>query len=185
MLRFVPVPFTDVPHTDWRFFYSPRGVRYFYEQWDRPYRGHVATIGERTGTVVGEYGGQVSFVGTGAPEAVARQFDEVLRSGESVLFVRAENSRRSIQQFLPHIDQQDLVVYRNRPAPVRVPPADICVFTSPLNYQTFLQANTLQSHQKLIAIGPTTAAAIGPRCDRVADHPGEESLAAAVMSFSG
>ena len=184
ILRFEGLPFATIPACDWWFFYSPRGVRYFYDSLSESGPGKkIATIGARTAAVVREQGGAVHFTGIGSPEEIAREFRQQLHPSETVLFVRAEESRRSVQQHLSADRQEDLIVYRSLPIPREIPPAELLVFTSPLNYRSFLESNTIHPRQRIIAIGPTTAAAIGKRCSAVAPRPEERFLTDFVKTF--
>ena len=184
MLRFEGLPFATIPACNWWFFYSPRGVRYFYDSLSASASGKkIATIGARTAEAVRERGGAVHFTGIGSPEEIAREFRQQLHPSETVLFVRAEESRRSVQQYLPTDRQEDLIVYRSLPIPREIPPAELLVFTSPLNYRSFLKSNTIHPRQRIIAIGPTTAAAIGKRCNAVAPRPEERFLTDFVKTF--
>lgn len=192
LVKFTVVEFSAVPLTDWIFFYSKNAVRFFVEGLqkaglDFPDDAFLAALGPGTAKAIREYGRQVGFEGDGDPENTARLFLP-LAYGRRVLFPRAENSRRSVQDLLlGHIQILDLVVYRNE---VRrdfdAGTEDFLVFTSPLNVNAYFQKNSLRAGQIVVAIGHTTGEALekmGITGFHVADQPTEEALARKVLDL--
>lgn len=173
---------------DWIFFYSKNGVKFFIEkvgtQALEQYK--IATIGESTANLLYDnYQVKADFIGTGEPLQTAKAFANKA-AGKKVLFPRAKHSRTSIQQQLGNtIIAKDLIVYENQPvAHFDEVEADILVFTSPMNARTFFGQSVLKKHQKIIAIGNTTAKALkslGVEDFVIAKEPSEKGLAAAVL----
>ena len=81
---------------------------------------------------------------------------------KTILFVRAQSSIQSVQNLLSNqVEIVDFPVYHNLPIsnPV-LPNADILVFTSPMNVNTYFDSKPYSPDQKVIAIGATTARAL-------------------------
>lgn len=188
LIRFEAVPFQLVPDADWIFFYSPRGVRYFFQQlppnklWKST---QFAAIGPATARVAEKYVGTCDFVGTGEPATTAEDFLEAA-SGHSVLFPQARHSRQSVQRLINGaITASSLVVYDNQP--ISAVPAlyvEVLAFTSPLNARIYFKYHQVQAGQWVVAIGEPTAAAC--RAEKilpvVSEKPSESGLAEAVLS---
>lgn len=195
LIDFSPVPFDTIPQTDWLFFYSKRGVQFFFEQLkdqlDTTIR--IATIGPATAKRVEQYHYKVDFIGNGVPEATARDFIGIYNventRNQVVVFPQAKNSRRSIQKLLKReIRAIDLIVYDNRISePVQIPYTDILVFTSPMNVLAYLKSNQIHESQKIVAIGLTTALFLkqkGLKAVHIANTPSEKSMAEKVLEIS-
>ncbi len=190
LVRFEAVSFREVPPADWVFFYSRRGVQYFFEGLEQaglslPAGVRLAAIGRGTAQALGRLGRQADFSGEGDPGQAARAFARQA-AGQRVLFPRARRSRQSVQQDLDGIiEAVDLVVYDNRPAEaVPTGPFDVLVFTSPLNAQAYFARQPRRAGQRLVAIGRTTAAALqalGMEEVAIAAAPSEEELAEVVL----
>ncbi|GJM34050.1 MAG: uroporphyrinogen-III synthase [Saprospiraceae bacterium] len=180
-----------VPETDWIFFYSGHAVVYFWEGLRKidvrlPVHTKLATLGKGTATKLTELGYKASFVGTGKPQEVARQF-VAIAEGQTVLFPRALHSRMSIQKELDgKIVVHDLVVYKNvLRTDFEIPRAKYLVFTSPMNAKAFFQRYS-STEGVMIAIGDTTAAALHTLDQPhawVAESPSEEHLAELIIGL--
>ena len=68
----------------------------------------------------------------------------------------SEQSNRSVAQTLPASQVEELIIYRTVAKPLRIQPCAVNVFTSPSNFLSFIQKNTLESSQTIIAWGKTT-----------------------------
>lgn len=160
LLNFQAIPFVFHSTIDWVFFYSQNAVKFFFQQLKTqlPSTTQYAAIGKKTAHILSYYSIIPQFIGTGKPEETAKAFLN-LAQGQRVLFPRAKNSRQSIQRILQkQIKDIDLVVYDNVPKTnFDIPNCDILVFTSPLGAQTYFNKKSLFAHQKVIAIGHTTA----------------------------
>lgn len=163
LLEFDYVPFNYFPECEWIFFYSPRCVDYFFESADpRRYKhSRFAVLGPGTARAMIARDIVPDFIGNGRPPETAEAFgDEAFE--QRVLFPQAKNSRKSVEKLLEgQIDIIDIVVYSNSPRQdVKLPACDILIFTSPLNAETYFNQHSLDTKQKVIAIGETTAASL-------------------------
>lgn len=183
LIEFTPVPFGPLPAVDWLFFYSKNGVRYFMrslrergEKIETP----VAVLGLGTLNALKSFGKSADFAGNGHPEAVAAAFRQIA-AGQRVLFIRAQQSRRSIQRLLQDdLIVEDLVVYANE---IRLPEqpfqGDYLLFTSPMSVVAYAQKYDLQQAKIIVAIGQTTAAQLrklGLEKVEIAARPDEAAL---------
>lgn len=166
LLSFAPVPFNTIPKTDWLFFYSQKGVQYFFEQYQKngiptPFPFKSAAFGPVTASVIKQYGVTPYFIGTGKAEITAKSFLECIQD-KSVCFVRAKNSRRSVQKILDgKINARELIVYENEfRQDFDLPHFDILVFTSPMNAQAYFSKYKFRDGQHVVAIGATTQSAL-------------------------
>ena len=136
-------------------------------------------MGPGTAKALMKRAGQVDFTGEGSPEAVAASFGEVA-AGQRVFFPRARQSRMTVQRLLAdRITALDAICYDNVAMPAREPiAADVYVFTSPLNVAAYVDHQALTAGARIVAIGPSTAAALTARgvdC-LVAGRPDEEAV---------
>lgn len=185
LISFFPVDFSLLPETDWLFFYSKNGVRFFMrtlQEKGLKITQPVGVMGLGTLNALKEFGKSADFAGNGRPEEVAAAFKEIVR-GKRVLFLRAQQSLRSIQQLLEEeVEVRDLVVYANE---IRLPnndfQADFLLFTSPLNVEAYAQKYDLNQAEMIVAIGKTTAAklqSLGVKDIKLATRPSEEAMLA-------
>lgn len=141
------------------FFTSPRSVQFFLESVKLDITTFIGTIGTSTAKAVNERGYNPDFVGehSGKPSEVAKAFKSEI-GDQKVLFPQSSRSRRSIQKYLKPEQCLDLVVYETllEPQELKRPP-EILVFTSPSNVEAFLKKNSINSNQKVIAWGDSTA----------------------------
>lgn len=166
LIHFEYVPFNYFPTCHWVFFYSPRAVRFFLDSADplRYRMSRFAVMGNGTAAALIERGIVPDFIGNGNPEQTAESF-----AGEAyemrVLFPQASNSRQSVEKYLDgQAETISLVVYDNLPKDnFNLAPCDVLIFTSPLNVQAFLSKYPIAEHQKVIAIGDTTAGELRKR----------------------
>ena len=149
LIQFSLIPFEKIPHSDWVFFYSKNGVKYFLEGINKEallkfkslikiQTTKLATIGSGTAMELANAGFPPHFIGHGDPSKTASDFLK-LTKGKRVLFVRAKNSRKSIQNLLEaQIEVLDLVVYQNQSkSHFSLPECEYLVFTSPLNVKAY------------------------------------------------
>lgn len=191
LIAFSLLPFHEVKMVDWIFFYSKKAVHYYFKglkAYEYPIpEAKLAAIGAPTAAAIRAIGFEPDFVGTGAPEETAHRFEKYAVD-QSVLFPRAENSRKSIQQKLSDkIKAKDLIVYQNKPlTDFEIEACDILVFTSPLNAETYFKKYKRLDHQILIAIGNTTALTLkelGQKEFSIAEKPSEQALADLVLEL--
>ncbi len=187
LVEFRRIPFSVHFKTiDWVFFTSPTGVDFFFEGLKESKSGIppqvlVGAIGTGTEKRLKSYGRSPDFSGNGSPARVGSAF-AALAKGQRVLFPRARTSRRSIQQFVEERAQiEEQVIYDNHiRRDLKLPLFDFLVFTSPLNARAFYSTYPVTPHQKVFAIGETTAKALydlGVQGVIVAPYPSEAALA--------
>ena len=184
LLTLTPLPLTGVPLADWIFFASRHAVQFFLEQVGA---SHLAALGPGTAAEIRRLGRAVDFTGTGDPHTTAQAFLP-LAAGQRVLFPAARHSQQSVPKLLGKaIEAIQIPVYDN--APHSDPPRlnqDILVFTSPMNAEAYFARRRLQPHQRVVAIGRTTAGALtalGVAVAAIAAEPTEFALAKSVLSL--
>lgn len=186
LIHFEKIPF-DPPEADYIFFYSKNGVRYFF---DTPgivfYPYQWACIGRGTADLLSEYVQDIAFVGSGDPEFVAEAYKRQIPDINVTCFIRAQNSKDSINTLINNPNDFSLAVYNNTPVD-NVPDDhfDILVFTSPLNAESWLKYQKVTT-EKVIAIGKTTAEHLASEAIKgvvVADNPSEEAIAKCIRNI--
>ncbi len=189
LLQIDPVPFEQVPETDWVFFYSKNAVFHYFEGLGTPPPAHkYGAYGSATAAYLRQtYGITANFIGSAKPKATAESLATVA-AGQRILFPRARHSRHSLYKYLRYKTQvQELIVYDNRMRETfELPLCDILVFTSPLNAQAYYQHYLAQSHQEVVSIGRTTAIELkklGISRVHIARKPAEAALAEMVLSL--
>ncbi len=194
LVDFSVAPFHFVPKTDWIFFCSKKGVDFFLKYLTNSKTQidfscvKVGTMGEGTANILQKQKITPHFIGSGNPDTTASQFLEQAR-GNTVLFLRALNSKQSIERKLIHqIKCYSLVVYINIPkTDCRMLSQQLLVFTSPLNVEAYFNKHRAKPHQKIVAIGETTAAALrrfGMNELAISSHPTERALASKVLEVA-
>ena len=183
------LPFAGLPPADWIFFSSQNAVRFFFqaveqEGVDIP-QVHWAAIGAATAGALKKYVSTVDFTGSGEPADTAATFRSVA-ADKRVVFPGARHSLQSVQRLLGEaVRGTHLEVYDNTPVADPAPRSEaVLVFTSPLNATAYLSRHPLRPGQHVVAIGQTTAAAIGGwsiESVTVAAAPTEAALAQAVL----
>lgn len=166
---------------DWVFFYSPRAVSFFFEQYEgNTSQFQFACFGTGTGDALQERQHQPAFVGNGHFRQVAQDFAEVAH-GQRVLFPQARNSRRTVSRHIgDRIRATEVVVYENEAIAHEFEQSfKYMLFTSPMNVMAYLEKNFIDPFTHVIAIGQTTEAAlvsIGIEEPLVAEQPNEEAM---------
>jgi len=159
LVKFIARSFQPILDADWLFFYSKNGVRFFFEQLDALQQPipKLAAMGPGTAQMILDRGYDVDFIGKGHPIEIAKAFDKVAKR-QSVVFIRAENSKLSVQKALSvDILQSERIVYANYPLRnTYIPPHDILVFTSPLNAVTYSKYHPIVPSQRVYSLGSTT-----------------------------
>lgn len=183
LVKFEKYPITDfLPATDWIFFYSKNGVKYFLKQIDKSYLKNkkFGCIGTGTEKALHNKGFTSSFTGTGAVNQIIADYKKLV-AGKSVLFPRALHSLKTIQIGIQDSSEvYDLPVYLN--TPLENPPkfnSDYLIFTSPMNAENYFKHHEIGKKQKLIAIGNSTGKRLMHLSKQkvyVSPKPDEESL---------
>jgi len=164
-LDFRPIVFQTIPEADCIFFYSKRGVHFFFRQLEQkkipiPESVQWAALGESTAEVLRSYTKIIDFVGAGKPKTTLDQFRDWFR-GNSVLAIRADQSLNRLESLEEEAwTLKDLVVYSNEiKETVNFEDHQVAVLTSPLNAKAYFQFQK-EVPKVLIAIGQTTATAV-------------------------
>jgi uroporphyrinogen-III synthase len=189
LLKLSPIPFLEIPESDWIFFYSQQGVAFFFKDIKEkklaiPNRKWAA-IGKITAQNLEIHLGKVDFIGNGNPTETAEQFKQIA-AGTKILFPCALHSRHSIQSALKNdIFGINFPIYKNEVLEKIAPlPQDLLVFTSPLNAEAYFSKYKLLENQTTLAIGQTTAATLRKMTQKepiIAAETTEISLAEAVL----
>lgn len=187
----------------WVVFASPSGVEALMEalreagttEWMS--RVRIAAVGPRTARTVEGYGLKVAaepLEGTGA--ALYETMRGALELEDEVLLPAAEEGRRELEDALREhgVRVTRVIAYRSQPAPLspearallESSPPDVALFASPRTAETFLEAvgGERLGSARLVAIGPTTAAALvqlGLAVAAVAERPTPEALVEATI----
>lgn len=193
LLSFTLIPFKSLPAVDWLFFYSQKGVNFFFEQFDKlsddsrdPKRFRYAALGPATAKALKYFtGADPYFTGTGYPGKTADYLLEIA-TGDPICFVQASNSRQSMQNILEgQMICENLIVYDNNyRTDFSLPHFDILVFTSPMNAGAYFSKYKLKENQKVFAIGYTTGNALremGVTC-YVSEEPSEQGLVDLILA---
>lgn len=186
LIQLSPLFFDMIPTTDWIFFSSGNGVRFFFQTLEQQNIqipiAQWAAIGPATATALAHYVDQVDFTGTGDPGTTLEAFTKRVKK-QSVLFAGARNARMDLRNKLSaHTKVLTLDIYDNRP--ISDPPVltvDVLVFTSPMNVEAYFSVHRPEKHQVQVAIGQSTATALrsfGITKLLVPETPTEESLVA-------
>ena len=191
LVAFSALPLPAIPAADWIFFSSQNAVHFFFQQMEK---GAITipsvrwgALGAATAKALQEYVETVDFIGSGEPISTAIAF-QMMAAGTTVIFPGARHSRQSLQRLLDDaVHCIDLEIYDNCPVsdPALCSEA-ILVFTSPLNAESYLTRHPLQAHQRVVAIGQTTATALqelGVEALTIATAPTEVALAQAVLAL--
>ncbi len=199
LVDFSLLPFKKTPETDWTFFYSKQGIRFFFENIDSntyltstrvkspriPSKRRdpkYAVFGAASANFLKDSQNiDAQFVGTGEAVATSKAFLEKAK-GQKVLFVRGSNSRQSVQELIGNdLEVEELIVYDNKAKKkFKIPASDYLVFTSPMNAQAYYDRYKPKKKQTVFAIGPTTALALldlGIDKMQIASIPSEQNLA--------
>ena len=189
LIDFSPLNFQIPQDYEWLFFYSKKGVYFFFHA--NPILStniKIAALGKGTAAKIIQYFGQEpDFIGDGIPETCAATFKK-LAAGKRVIFVRAEESKKSIQNLLnDHLTVLELIAYKNvSKVEFSKTDADILVFTSSLNAETYLKKYPVEKNQILAAIGKPSAntiEALGYKNVFCSDSPDETALAKLVLKI--
>lgn len=97
-------------------------------------------------------------------------------NGYTVVFPMAKNSLHSLEKKLISITPIPCIIYDNKiDKRIKIPTADLLIFTSPLNVKAYLAQKQIKKKQSVIAIGYTTAKEIERVLDRDIPFPSKPS----------
>ena len=152
----------ELPKSDWLFFSSKHAVEFFFMQKPNIGNTKIGCIGKSTSQAIRQLGLRADFIGQSTDtKLVGKQFSARVGLGK-VVFPVARDSMRTIQwQFPKQQNVIDLPIYATLKVPHEVSAStDILVFTSPSNAESYLEKNSIQPHQKIIAMGESTEKAL-------------------------
>lgn len=183
LIKFESKKVETFPDADWYFFYSRNGVYFGLRQLtDRTLLDNIkiATMGKGTALQYEQMqGAKPQFIGSGDADNVSSAFIKVAQ-GKKVVFIRAVNSIKSIQENLKYdLDTHELITYNNFINPrADIPETDIAIFTSPMNVDAYFKLKKVEAAKTLIALGKSTRNAISRYSDQDVHMPNEPSEAA-------
>ena len=163
LIDFSVIPITGLPFADWIFFYSKNGVKFFHQSVIKAglqLNSRIACIGKGTADqFYRTFNHAPEFIGSGDPSQVALQFKKVIPESDKILFITAEDSNHSISKELKNnYEVSSIAAYSNTEKKNIVDPeADIIIFTSPKNADTYLNKFSFFYSTQIIAIGKITA----------------------------
>ena len=153
------VALSQTPQSDWVFFASSNAVDFFFEQNPelKP-KTKFGVIGKSTEQELKKHNKNAAFVGSiNDTKVVGKKFAKAVGS-ETVLFPQAKGGLRTIQQQFEDAGKlTDLVVYETvKKENEKLPEAEVIVFTSPSNVESFFEKWKTSPSQHIIAIGKST-----------------------------
>jgi uroporphyrinogen-III synthase len=151
------VPFQINESFDWIFFSSSTGVKHFLPQFPNEHSGKIGVMGMGTLRALPAHW-HAEFIGkTTQPEAVAREFMMRVKPHEKILFPVGKQSLKSIAHYF-NADQVKIIeVYETQAKKTIVPHCDVYIFSSPSNFNSFIQYNTIPTTAAIISFGPSTS----------------------------
>ena len=121
-------------------------------------KSKFGVIGKSTEQELRKHNRNAAFVGS-VPDTkvVGKKFAKTV-GDQTVLFPQAKGGLRTIQQqFEDATKLTDLVVYETvKKENATLPDAEVLVFTSPSNVESFFEKGKISASQKVIAIGKST-----------------------------
>jgi uroporphyrinogen-III synthase len=146
---------------EWIFFSSGGGVKWAIENKLNLTSKKIAAIGSATASKLLDYEISVDFVGNDADsiEAISEKFGNHV-GDEKVLFPISSKSKKTIlNKFSGNFETT--IAYITELSPILLDEEmDIYVFTSPSNFESFFQANSIKDSKLVVAIGETTKSEI-------------------------
>ncbi len=160
----INLPKKDYSSYDIIFFNSKNAVEHFFEQMPiLSNKTKLAAFGPGTERALKRKGFDVAFSGTSSdPQEVAMQFLSVYKNQLNILFPKASASLQSVSSALSKMHQvEELDVYETiKEEDLILPEADVYVFTSPSNVESFSKEMKKVDQKMVVAIGPSTAEAL-------------------------
>lgn len=157
LIRFDAVPFDVKNPYAVVFFGSPRAVYFFLEDHSIPADVTIACVGERTARALADKGYKASFIGRKdqSVSLAAQEFKSWIEN-RTVLFPVSDKSLETFSKALPEEQKEVVVIYSTIADTVSVPDADIYVFSSPSNVESYFRMNSLPEGSTTLAWGEST-----------------------------
>ncbi len=146
---------------DWVFFSSRNAIEYFFRLDPQlPKKAKFGVLGRGSEDALRYLGKTADFNGEEEgidTKDIAKEFAKIA-NGSNVLFPSAKGSLRTIQKALSaHTKIVELTVYETVPEEdVAQSYADVLIFTSPSNVESYFVNNLLEPDQQVICIGKST-----------------------------
>jgi uroporphyrinogen-III synthase len=163
--------FDTIPQSDWIFFYSKNGIKHFFEgikleDKEDIFQRKFGLMGHSSADAFTATAGKApDFISTSDLESSKQLFGELTKN-QTVLFVKAKNSRASFEEMIAEEQRASLIVYDNVcRTDFEIPTSDILLFTSPLNAKSYYEKYKPLAHQKVISIGKTTTQFLEDECN--------------------
>lgn len=153
--------FVNPESYDCIFFGSKNAVDFYCSNYKIPTRVSIACVGSATSSRLLNLGYKPQFIGkkSGDPIQVAKAFRNFL-GNRTCLFPHSNRSLGTVARLVPDHQKIERVLYFNHGEPLEVQKADIYVFTSPTNAQSFCEKNEPPAQAQYIAWGQSTAEAM-------------------------
>lgn len=166
------------PDFEWIFFYSRNAVKYFFEQKVNQNRDfgkkRFGVMGTGSQKALLTFGLEAEFVGRGEPQKIAKDFFQLTKS-DKILFIRAKQSKQSVESFFVEKQYESIAVYDNvAKSNPQIPYTDVAILTSPLNATGYFIGDNTKS-KILISMGTTTHSYILERYQRDSLIPEESN----------
>ena len=133
-----------------------------------------------------KYRTKIDFVGTDVETKIIAKKFKIKLGKSSCLFPISDISNETVQSGIKPDQVHNLVVYHTAEKHLEVDASyDILVFTSPSNVRAYFSANPFHAHQKIVAIGPSTATQIeklNHPVHQVSVQPGELGMIDAILA---
>lgn len=171
LLNFEPVESELDRSFDLIFFGSPRAVIFFKAIQSIETHHTIACVGDKTAFLLQQLG--IS------PDFIIERSGKIQESQESfktwvgdrtVLFPHSDRTLNTYSNTLSESQRINLCVYKTTLVSGAIETSDIYVFTSPSNYEAFIEQNKVSTDQYVIAWGESTATAItnaGGHCNHI------------------
>ena len=160
-IQFEVYPVTEIPNANWVFFTSPQSVRSVCEQVELSNDIQIAVLGKGTAKTLAEFGLKADFTGIDSDTYQVAQ-DFLGHIGNQTVYLPVGKQTLGVLEAVIPSDQlikQTVYDTLSKSVNLEVEP-DVLVFTSPSNVVSYFQQYSLKSHQRITAIGNTTAKSI-------------------------
>ena len=115
----------------------------------------IAAFGDATARYLKAQNLKVSFIGTGSPNNVAKDFKSTIDRDDVVFFPSSNISIGTVQKLILEKNKTVKKSYETKLLKKIIEHHDYFIFTSPSNVEAYVKTNSLKG-VKAISIGPTT-----------------------------
>ena len=179
-LKFSPLYPAIKERYDVIFFGSPRSVLFFKKQFEIPTNTAIACVGNKTAESVKSLGLEVAFSGDkrGSISEIAESF-KAWCGGRKVLFPISSRSLKTVSSLFEKKKKIEVEVYDTIIVGQKIEPCTTYIFTSPSNFEGFINKNEIPHNAEVIAWGDSTRKAMERskiRVNHVLDRPSIDKL---------